>query len=412
MAVAERLVASPTLAPARLQGIGPAEREDERLARLQLARSENVGPRTYLHLLGRFGSAEGAMRALPELAARGGHRSYRACELDVAAAEVATGEAGGARLVTLGDPDYPAKLAQIENPPPVLWTRGTTAIGARDAVAVVGARNASALGQRMARRLATDLGAAGYATVSGLARGIDAAVHEASLESGTIAVLAGGIDRIYPPEHHTLADRILASGGMLVTECPVGLEPTARHFPRRNRLISGLADGVVLIEAAMRSGSLITARHALEQGRDVMACPGAPEDPRAGGCNQLIRDGAALVRSAEDVIEALAGPQRIGFAEDGTDFLFDANGFNDETMIDEELGLEEFKESDRKAAFAEEVFALLTAHPVDIDELSRASGASMADLSLALLELDLAGRVDIIPGGQVALADGAFGAAS
>ncbi|HSF96754.1 MAG TPA: DNA-processing protein DprA, partial [Thermohalobaculum sp.] len=272
--------------------------EAERIARLRLSRSANVGPRTYAHLLRRFGSGARALDALPTLASAGGREGYSPCPMPEIEAELAAGQAAGAQLVLMGEAAYPPLLAAIDHPPPVLWVSGVLAILQRPAVAVVGARNASALGLRTARNLARDLGTAGQVIVSGLARGIDAAAHEAAIEAGTVAVMAGGVDHIYPPEHDRLAARI-AEAGALVSECPMGMEPTSRHFPRRNRLISGLSRGVVLVEAAVRSGSLITARYALEQGREAMACPGAPEDPRAGGCNQLIRDGAALIRNAE-----------------------------------------------------------------------------------------------------------------
>ena len=385
--------------------IAPATTIEERIARLRLTRSENVGPRTFLHLIGRFGSAARAIEALPDLARRGGRRdAYRACPHEIAEAELATGEAAGARMLMLGDPDYPASLLGIDSPPPVLWTRGNAAVFARSAVAVVGARNASALGLRTARRIARELGAAGRVVVSGLARGIDGAAHEASLPTGTIAVLAGGIDYVYPEEHAALAGRIVAEGGALVAECAVGTQPTSRHFPRRNRLVSGLAEGVVLIEAAIRSGSLITARFALDQGREVMACPGAPEEPRSGGCNQLIREGAALIRTAEDVLDALMAPRALQLSEEGAGFLFDdgvfdADSFADDISRDEFNALADFdtEEAEADGALAEQILALLGPSPVDLDDIARQTGASPSELSLALLELDLAGRIELLP---------------
>lgn len=377
--------------------------EAERLARFRLARSMNVGPRTYTHLLRRYGTAVRALDAVPHLAARGGRRNYVACPADQATAEIEAGDRAGARMILHGDADYPPLLAAIDSPPPVLWVAGNTRLFRRPAVAIVGARNASALGLRTARRLGRELGEAGRVVVSGLARGVDAAAHEASLETGTIAVFAGGLDHVYPAEHADLADRI-AKGGAIVSECPMGSEPTARHFPRRNRLISGLAEGVVLIEAAIRSGSLITARYALDQGREAMACPGAPEDPRVGGCNALIRDGAALIRTVDDVIEALAAPRCRGMAEDGSDFLFDADSFGDEESRDDYDSLSDFDEDGGSGdlALSEQVMSLLSAHPVDQDELARLCGADPSDLSLAILELDLAGQITIMPGGQIA----------
>ncbi|MEL6766871.1 MAG: DNA-processing protein DprA [Pseudomonadota bacterium] len=384
--------------------VPPATGAEERLARLQLARSENVGPRTFLTLLARFGRATRAVEALPELAARGGRRHYALCTAEVAAAEIARGEAAGANLVLLGDVAYPHRLAAIPNPPPALWVLGDAAALSRPSIAIVGARNASALGLRQARRLAAGLSDAGQLIVSGLARGIDRAAHEAVLDACgiTAAVLPGGIDIIYPEEHAPLARRIACSGGVVLTECPPSTEATARHFPRRNRLVSGLSDGVVLVEAAARSGSLITARCALEQGREVLACPGAAEDPRAAGCNELIRDGAALVRHSEDVMEAIAPIRHTGFAEGADEFRFDLGA------LDEPSDLDDFSDFDPEGAeedttLAEQVVTLISTAPVETDELARMAGASPAQIALVLLELDLAGRVALLPGGLVAL---------
>lgn len=379
--------------------------DGERLARLRLARSANVGPRTYAHLLRRFGDAGRALDALPSLAAAGGKGNYVAFPQDEAEAEVAAGQAGGAQLVVLGEPTYPPLLAAIDHPPPALWVSGRAETLRQPAIAMVGARNASALGLRTARNLARDLGAAGQVVVSGLARGIDAAAHQAAMDTGTIAVMAGGIDRIYPPEHDELAARI-AGTGALISECPMGMEPTSRHFPRRNRLVSGLARGVVLIEAAIRSGSLITARYALEQGREAMACPGAPEDPRAGGCNQLIRDGAALIRNAEDVFEALSGPRTLGLAEPGRDFLFDDDIFAPDDDAADYGAIDDFGDGIHAgAALADQILRLIGPQPVDLDEIARQCGAAPAEFSLAVLELDLAGRIDLLPGGMIAGAE-------
>jgi DNA processing protein len=382
--------------------------EPERMARLRLARSTNVGPRTYAHLLRRFGSAVRALDALPSLAAAGGRAGYTACPLVEAEMEIAAGQAAGAALVLLGEADYPALLTAIDHPPAVLWVIGLRSVLQRPAVAIVGARNASALGLRTARNLARELGESGQVIVSGLARGIDAAAHEAALETGTLAVMAGGVDWIYPPEHDRLATRITDSGA-LISECPLGMEPTSRHFPRRNRLISGLASGVVLIEAAVRSGSLITARYALEQGREAMACPGGPEDPRAGGCNQMIRDGAALIRNAADVLDALSGPRNLTLAEPGCDFLFDDDCFGEDCAAADHAdygAIEDFDGDDSTdAALADQILRLLGPQPVDLDELARACGAAPSDFSLAVLELDLAGRVDLLPGSMISLAD-------
>lgn len=398
-----------TLGPQERAGHGLAERE--RRARLRLARSRNVGPRTFVHLLRRFGSATEALAALPDLAARGGSPDYHPCSAETAEAEIEAGEAAGAQLVVLGDPAYPPLLLQIDTPPPVLWLMGDAGLVARRSVAIVGARNASALGLRTARRLARDLGEAGSVVVSGLARGIDAAAHEGALATGTVAVLAGGLDRIYPPENAGLAERI-ASEGALVSEVAMGVEPTSRHFPKRNRLVAGLSEGVLLIEAASRSGSLITARYALDQGREVMAVPGAPEDPRAAGCNALIRDGAALIRNAEDVLELLVPPRAPGgargMAEEGGEFLFDGLPPDFDGAADEDIlaALEDFDDegTDDGGALAEQILRLLGPHPIEVDELARRCGAAPAQLSLALLELELAGRIETHPGGRISAA--------
>ncbi len=278
-----------------------------RLDWLRLIRSRRVGPATFHRLMAEHGSARTALAALPGIAAAAGISDYEPCPEGVARAELAAGRAAGARLLCRGDPAYPAALALTADAPPVLWLRGEEAWLTRPMVAVVGARNASSLGLRMARRLAEGLAAAGVTVVSGLARGIDAEAHRAALAGGTVAVMAGGIDRVYPAENAALAAEI-ADRGALVTEQPPGAEPQARHFPLRNRIVAGLCRAVVVVEAAARSGSLGTARTALDLGREVMAVPGHPFDARAEGCNMLIRDGALLVRSAGDVLDALGLP--------------------------------------------------------------------------------------------------------
>ncbi len=374
----------------------------ERFARLRLARSQNVGPRTFFHLIRRFGSAERALMCLPDLAARGGKQDYSICPAEDAQAEIAAGNRLGAVMLQAGDSQFPRLLAQIDPAPPIVWVLGDTEIFKRRAIAIVGARNASALGLRTTRRLARELASNGHVIVSGLARGIDTAAHEASLTTGTIAVLAGGLDEIYPPENIALADRI-AERGALVSEMPFGMKPTSRHFPRRNRLISGLSEGVVLVEAAARSGSLITARFALEQGREALACPGAPEDPRSAGCNQLIREGASLIRHAGDIEEALAAPQARGFAEGGEGYQFDADLFGEEEMRDDYDALSDFDEEGGIGddALADQIVGLLGPHPIEIDEVARQCGVTPSEMSLAILELDLAGRVELLPGGAI-----------
>ena len=287
-----------------LEAIGPSGSGAERLDRVRLIRSSRVGATTYRRLMAEHGSAAAALEVLPKIAADAGVERYTPCPPARAQAELDAGHAAGAEPLFFGDPSYPPALTDIPDAPPLLWARGHTDLGARLAVALVGARNASALGRRMAAHLATGLGASEVIVVSGLARGIDAAAHKAALPTGTIAVLAGGIDVPYPEENADL-HRLIGQDGLLLSEMPPGLRPQARHFPRRNRIISGLAQAVVVIEGAAKSGSLITARNALDQGREVMAVPGHPFDARASGCNMLLRDGATLVRGAGDVAAAL-----------------------------------------------------------------------------------------------------------
>ena len=273
---------------------------------LCLIRSRRVGPATYHRLIAEHGSARAALAALPGIAAAAGVERYEICPRGVVQAELKAGHALGARLLVHGQAGYPVALMDLTDAPPVLWVRGDAGLLGRPMVAMVGARNASSLGLRMAKRLAEVLGSAGQVVVSGLARGIDAAAHEAALDTGTVAVMAGGVDVIYPPENAALAAAILAKG-CVVSEQPPGVEPQARHFPLRNRIVAGLSRAVVVVEAAAKSGSLITARDAADLGRDVLAVPGHPFDARAAGCNMLIRDGATLVRHAADVMEAIGG---------------------------------------------------------------------------------------------------------
>ena len=357
----------------------------QRLACLRLIRSEQVGPATFRALINHFGGAEAALAALPDLAHRGGRRRpIRLCSRDVAEAELAAAAKVGARPLFTIEPGYPAALAAVEVPPPMLYAQGRTDLLARPALAIVGSRNASAAGQRFARQLAASLGGAGLVIVSGLARGIDAAAHEAALATGTIAVLAGGIDVVYPPEHLALQGRI-AVEGCLLSEQPPGLEPRAQDFPRRNRIISGVSLGVVIVEAARRSGSLTTARLAGEQGREVMAVPGHPLDPRAEGTNQLLKDGATLVTGPADVLAAL-GP----LLGDRTAAVVgsrrnDGGGWSTDTPdpippVDD--------------AVRKQVVDALGPAPVSMDELARATGLGIRSVRIALLELALAGRIE------------------
>ena len=356
----------------------------ERVHWLRLIRTDNVGPVAFRELLIRYGSAEAAIANLPKLALRGGRlgplHTPSAAE---AAREMAAGEALGARLLFLGDPDFPPQLAALDPPPPLIWICGDAALLNRRSVAIVGARIASAAGQRFARGLAIELGAAGYVVTSGLARGIDGAAHQGSIETGTVAVLAGGIDDCYPSEHADLYARI-AVQGCLVSENAVGRKAQARDFPRRNRIISGLALGVVVVEAELRSGSLITARMAAEQGREVFAVPGSPLDPRAKGANDLIRQGATLCEGAEDVLRVL-------------DSLHTARGPQGDLFED---GPIDFEALDAAAdALRARLEALLSPTPTPHDELVRTLGAPAQAVLAALVELSLAGRAELLPGG-------------
>jgi len=361
-----------------------SERDLDRLARLRLIRSANVGPVTYFQLLARFGTAAAALDALPQLAARGGGRAPRIADLAAIEREMHAVARLGARYVFLGTPDYPPLLAELDSAPPALIVRGDTEIVARPLVAIVGARNASAAGCRFARQLAQQLGTAGIVVVSGLARGIDTAAHQGALAAGTIGVIASGIDIAYPPENEALQQAI-AEQGLLIAEQPPGTEPLARHFPSRNRIIAGMALGTVVVEAAPRSGSLITARLAAEAGRDVMAVPGSPLDPRAQGCNGLIRDGAVLIQTADDVIETIRPLDPRMVRQAGFDFAA--------LPVSADIA-----DADRQA-----IIAMLGPSPVPVDELIRQSGLPPAAVQTALLELELAGRLERHAGGRVSL---------
>jgi DNA processing protein len=355
---------------------------------------------TFHDLVRRFGSATAALDALPTLARRGGRpAALRVPTVDDAERELAAHTRLGARLIACGDVDYPALLAALDDAPPVLSVIGDPALLAGPCVALVGARNASVNGRRFAEMLARDVGAAGFRVVSGLARGIDAAAHQGALAGGTVAVVAGGVDVVYPREHEHLQSEIGARG-VVIAESPLGTEPHARHFPRRNRIISGLSLGVVVVEAAQRSGSLITARFAAEQGREVFAVPGSPLDPRCRGTNGLLRDGAHLVESADDVVgvlRALPGLARAPRRATGEQQSPAATVAPDVRAL----------AADELDAVRAAVLEMLDPHPVAVDELVRRCQLSPADLMTALLELELAGRVLRHPGNRVALVVGA-----
>ena len=370
----------------------PPTTEDERVSWLRLLRSRRVGPSTFYRLMKEHGSADAALDALPDVARAAGVEDYTPCPPEVALAELRKAQATGAQMICAGAPGYPAALLDLSDPPPILWAMGDLGLLSRDRIAMVGARNASSLGTRMARALALDLGKQGFVTVSGLARGIDTAAHLASIETGTIAVMAGGVDIIYPAENTTLAEDI-AARGLRLSEQPMGLTPQARHFPRRNRLISGLARAVVVVEAAAKSGSLITARDALDQGREVLAVPGHPFDARAAGCNMLIRDGATLIRRAEDVIEALP-------ARDADRHLDESAPVQTEIPVPPPQ-----KRSLREtAALHGLILDRLGPSPLAEDQLIRDLKAPAQAVAPALTDLELEGRIVRHPGGLLARA--------
>ncbi len=350
----------------------------ERFARLRLARTNRIGPVAFSQLLQRFGSAVRAVEALPDLVQRSGRDGYALPPVERVEAELAAGERVGARLILLGDADYPDLLAAVDPPPPLLWTRGDAALLSRPCIGVVGARIASAGGQRIARGLSQQLGEAGHVVVSGLARGIDAAAHQGALPTGTVAVLGGGVDDIYPSENADLYRQIVEAG-CIVSESPVGARAQARDFPRRNRIISGLSRGVIVVEAEIRSGSLITARLANEQGRDVFAVPGSPLDPRSKGPNELLRQGAILCEGLEDVERAFTTLRTL--REPSSDSPFDG------------------APDDLDDALIEQVAARLSPAPTPRDELARALDLPIGFVAAALLELSLAGRATLLPGG-------------
>ncbi len=371
----------------------PSNWPDDAVDRLRLIRTDSIGPITYRQLLARFGTAAAALAALPDLARRGS-RSLSIAPAAEAEAELAALDRIGATMIFIGTPAYPALLAALETAPPVLAARGDTGLLDRPAVAIVGARNASAAGVRFARTLASDLAAEDLVVVSGLARGIDAAAHQGAMQGGTIAVVAGGVDVVYPPEHAALMAEI-AEKGLILAEQKPGVEPQARHFPRRNRVIAGLAAGTLVVEGAPKSGSLITARIAAEAGREVMAIPGSPLDPRAQGCNLLIREGATLVQNAADVVEALSAFGHTGSAGQQLGMRFKAA--ESATWYDEPA--QDAGDGERAA-----VAALLSPTAVAIDELVRLSGLPAAVVATVLLDLELAGRLVRHAGGRVAAA--------
>ncbi|MGO4571046.1 DNA-processing protein DprA [Microvirga sp. 2TAF3] len=392
--------------------------DEQRLDWLRLIRSENVGPRTFRALVNQFGGASAALDALPDLARRGGRLLLKVTSRAEAEKEMAAAARLGARFVAMGEPDYPKTLQAVDTAPPLIAVRGSSDILAKPSVAIVGSRNASAAGLTFAERLSRQLGEAGYVVVSGLARGIDTRAHKATLETGTVAVLAGGHDKVYPSENEPLLRAIVEQGGAVISEMPFGWEPRGRDFPRRNRIVSGLSYGVVVVEAARRSGSLITARFALEQGREVFAVPGSPLDPRAEGTNDLIREGATLCAGIEHITSVLEPLVATGLRSDigveeplhlaGTEELWDELDLPDVPRppvgaVTPDTGVFE----DRGGIQAEVgVIDLLGPSPVSIDDLVRQSGLPIRVVQMALLELEIAGRLERHGGNAVSLVAG------
>ena len=334
------------------------------------------------------GSAQAALEALPEIARAAGAEGYKACPLPVVEQELRSARYAGAQFIAYGSAEYPAQLSDIADPPPFFWALGEVSLLQSSILALVGARNASSLGTRMARKLATDLGEKGHVVVSGLARGVDTAAHGAALKTGTIAVMASGVDVIYPAENTVLGEEIGREGGLRISEAPMGMSPQARHFPQRNRIISGLARAVVVVEAAARSGSLITARTALDQGREVFAVPGHPFDARASGCNMLIRDGATLVRGADDVIEAIGAVPTPNEESEKTADTAPAPRADRRTQED-------------TRALHQQILDRLGPSPLAEDQLIRDLALPAARVTPELVNLELEGRIQRQPGGLI-----------
>ncbi|MBY0612309.1 MAG: DNA-processing protein DprA [Beijerinckiaceae bacterium] len=414
--------------------------DQQRLDWLRLCRSENVGPRTFQSLLNRFGGAAAALDALPEMLRSKGGRTITLCSVAEAEKELSAIAQGKARLIARGEADYPPALAAIDASPPLITVKGNVGVLQKPFVAIVGSRNASAVGLKMAEKLAVGLNEAGFAIVSGLARGIDTRTHHASLRFGTVGVLAGGIDKPYPPENLKLLEEMLEHGAV-IAEMPMGWEPRGRDFPRRNRIISGLAYGTIIVEAARKSGSLITARFALEQNREVFAVPGSPLDPRAEGANDLIRQGATLVTGAQDVVAVLAPMLEQGPPAYDS-YMNDDGSAETQTHLDEPLWdeldlpgiaaapqvavsrMEAFEEPARpapdvarvaatetinvpngeaKGSAKDRILLALGPSPVELDDIMRAANVSLRDVHSTLLDLELEGRIERHGGNRVSL---------
>jgi DNA processing protein len=362
--------------------------EKQKTAWLRLIRSENIGPATFRQLINHFGSAEKALEALPDLSRRGGAtRTLHITTIDEAERELEIAARFGARFVGIGEPDYPPALKEIDGAPPLIAMKGDGRTATRPNIGIVGSRNASINGMKFAAMMARDCGRQGYTIASGLARGIDTSAHRASLATGTVAMLAGGLDRPYPPENFSLLDEIYANGGATISEMPFGWEPRARDFPRRNRLIAGVSLGVIIVEAAQRSGSLITARLAGDFGRLVFAVPGSPLDTRCQGTNGLIKDGATLITEAKDVLDAISP-----LVEP------DLPLFRQVNEPPHHADISEPRDDDRAL-----VVNALGPSPVEMDDIIRHTGLSTSAILLVLMELDIAGRLQRHAGGKISL---------
>lgn len=376
-----------TLAPPQRTGVKLSDQQ--RFSWLRLIRSDNIGPITFRELINQFGTADAAIDALPELVSRGKSRKkIKITSNDAIAREIDVTQRSGAKFIGLGEPDYPAALKMSDAPPPMITVQGSIECLARHSVSIVGSRNSSLSGAKITRQVADDLGKAGFVISSGLARGIDTAAHQASLETGTIAVFAGGLNVVYPPENENLLKQIVDQGGAAISEMPIGWQPRAQDFPRRNRIVAGLSLGLVVVEAATRSGSLISARLANEMGRLVFAVPGSPLDPRCAGTNHLIKEGAILTTSGKDVLDALE-PMTRSISGQAPYSL-------EEQEIESDSLTSPANDGDR-----ERVMTALGPTPCEVDEIIRFTGVTAPVVQLVLLELDLDGRLERHPGGLV-----------
>ncbi|WP_180299394.1 DNA-processing protein DprA [Bartonella tribocorum] len=380
--------------------------DHQRLNWLRLLRSENIGAVSFRNLIDYYKTAENALAALPELNRKGeGTASLKIASLEDAEKEIQEAERSGVRFIGMGEPDYPAFLKVTDSPPPLIAIKGNVSIFQRTSVGIIGSRNASAAGKKLTAQFAHFLGKADFVTISGLARGIDSVAHQASLKTGTVAVMAGGIDHIYPPENKKLHEDIIANGGAIISEMPISWKPRAIDFPRRNRIIAALSLGLLVVEAALRSGSLITARQAAEMGRLIFAIPGSPLDPRSVGTNNLIKDGALLTTHPSDIIETLTpliSPlpnSQLNFFEEPSSFKIEKENFNSASEKNSHPSLT----SDDAARAA--VLSALSTTPIDLDTLSTHSGVSLPTLYLLLVELELAGKLIRHSGGCVSLSN-------